>query len=402
MTETLLTPLLPFGVAPMEGVTGFAMRAFFSLASGVRAQATPFLRVTATYPHRHLPREFAPELTELRDVTPYQLTPQLMAVDTGDFLRAAAMFPATTPFIELNCGCPSPTCVGKGAGSSLLRVADEFHDTVGTLTRELGPGRLAVKMRLGFASAEEFPHLLQGISSAPLARLTIHGRTRPAGYKGKADWTPMALASDRTEVPVFASGDVVDRASLDAKLAVAPRIAGALIGRGALRNPWVFQELAGEPTRLSPEALVLAVATQALLQEYGATRLDDLYALVKDGLLQESCGTTADGWRKVYARLSPRAPLDLELSKPVLGRAKMLWSYLRSSLPEGCFEPRVLRARTLAELLGGIDAVARAAGPSLLLRHRPDLDWLYAGEGRKQEAGPRGEQGQDEGREQGV
>ncbi len=386
----------------MEGVTGFAMRAFFSLASGVRAQATPFLRVTATYPHKQLPREFAPELTELSDVTPYQLTPQLMAVETDDFLRAASYFPHATPFIELNCGCPSPTCVGKGAGSSLLRVADEFHDTVGTLTRELGPGRLAVKMRLGFAGADEFPALLQGIENAPLARLTIHGRSRPAGYKGKADWTPMALATERSGVPVFASGDVVDRASLDARLAVAPRIAGALVGRGALRNPWLFQELAGAPAQLSPEALVLAVATQALLQEYGATRLDDLYGLVKEGLLLESCGTSENAWRRVYDRLSPRAPLDLEVSKPVLGRAKMLWSYLRSSLPEGCFEPRVLRARTLTELLSGIDVVARAAGKSLLLRHRPDLDWLYAGEGRKQEAGPRGEQGQDEGREQSV
>ena len=70
---------------------------------------------------------------ELKDVTRYALTPQLMAVEPADFLRAAELFPDGTAFIELNAGCPSPTCVGKGAGSSMLRVADEFHETVATL-----------------------------------------------------------------------------------------------------------------------------------------------------------------------------------------------------------------------------------------------------------------------------
>lgn len=390
----------------MEGVTGFAMRAFFSLASGAPAQGTPFLRVTGTHPHRALPREFAPELFELKDVVPYRLVPQLMAVETDDFLRTAELFREAVPFIELNCGCPSPTCVGKGAGSSLLRVADDFHDTVRVLVRALGPGRLAVKMRLGFLAAEEFPTLLEGVREAPLARLTIHGRTRPQGYKGQADWRPMALATDRAAAPVFASGDVVDRKSLDERLAVAPRISGVLIGRGMLRNPWVLGELRdGAPARVQAEALVLAVAVQARLQEIAQEDAGALYALVKEGLLERTCGVDAERWRQVLGRLTKAQPAALEGSRQILGRAKLLWSYLRSSLPEPCFEPRVLRARTLGELLSGIETVARqASGPGgeLTFRHRQDLDWLYAGEGRKQEAGPSGEQRQDEAGEQRV
>lgn len=397
--------LIPLGVAPMEGVTGFAMRAFLYLASGTQALATPFLRVTATYPHRQLPRDFAPELTELKDVIPYELIPQLMAVESDDFLRATEFFPHATPFIELNCGCPSPTCVGKGAGSSLLRTADEFQDTVSTLAKALGPGRLAVKMRLGFAAADEFPALLAGIEKLALARLTIHGRTRPAGYKGQADWTWFALAAARATAPVYASGDIVDRQSFAAKLALAPAVKGAIIGRGVLRNPWIFQELTtGEAQDISPEALVLAVGSQALLQELALSQLSDLYALVKEGLLAEPCGTDAGRWRRVHDRLAQTlAGKDpLTVSRPILGRAKMLWSYLRSSLPPSCFEPRVLRAKSLDELLSGIRTVARDAGETLPLRHRGDLDWLYAGEGRKQEARPGGEQSQDERREQGV
>ncbi len=395
MPESQNTAALPIGVAPMEGVTVFPMRAWFALASGPASQGTPFLRVTPTFPHKLLPRAFAPELGELKDVTPYALVPQMMAADADDFVRAADYFPADVPFVELNCGCPSPTCVGKGAGSSLLKDAALFHSTIESLARRLGPGRLAVKMRLGFAAAEEFPDLLAGIKAMPLARLTVHGRTRPMGYKGHASWSAIARAAETMDAPVFASGDVVCRASFAERTGRAPVARGVIIGRGALRNPWIFAELrTGGPTAIETGALLYALACHAILHELFASKLEVLYASVKDGLLLESCGTDRERWRHAYERLATMLygtvpSLEegelagrLPLSRPIIGRCKMLWNYLRSSLPPDYFEPTLLRSKDLGELLDGILRL----GPRdrvLPLAHQGKWDWLYSGERRE-------------------
>jgi hypothetical protein len=71
---------------------------------------------------------------------------------------------------------------------------------------------------------------------------------------------------------------------------------------------------------------------------------------------------------------------NIELKRNTLGRAKMLWNYLRSALPERMFSPHILRAKTLNDLLVAIHRTAGSAGDDgMLLLHRPEIDWLYAG-----------------------
>ena len=393
-------PALPIALAPMEGVTNFPMRAWLHLAAAPAALATPFLRVTATFPNaRGLPPGFVPELVELPSgERPYAVVPQMMATEPDDFLRAADLFLTRgAPFVELNAGCPSPTCVGKGAGSSLLQDPDDFHAFVRRLAAALGPERVAVKMRTGFAGDDELPRLVSGLAPLPLARVTVHGRTRPAGYKGLARWDLIEHTARLCRAPVYASGDVVDGASLAARLAQAPSVQGVLVGRGALRNPWVFQELrTGESVALTPRALLAAIAAYALLHELHAERADELVRLVRAGLLAAPCGTAAAAWEQVYrtaaAALGVAAPdlaagpLEgtLALSRHTMGRAKLLWNYLRSSLPTAFFAPQLMRAADLGTLLAGI---RRLAAPELEapqpLRHEPGLDWLYSGSGRR-------------------
>jgi hypothetical protein len=70
------------------------------------------------------------------------------------------------------------------------------------------------------------------------------------------------------------------------------------------------------------------------------------------------------------------APFPEPAARATLGRSKMLWSYLRSSLGPDDFDPTVLRARTLGELLARI----AGRGPALLTpTHAPERDWIYAG-----------------------
>ncbi len=99
----------------MEGVTSLAMRLWFSLVSQPETMGTPFLRVTESFPLKELPWDYIPELTILKPYLSYRVIPQMMSVNAEEFMRAADLFSSIADFIELNCGCPSHTCVGKGA-----------------------------------------------------------------------------------------------------------------------------------------------------------------------------------------------------------------------------------------------------------------------------------------------
>jgi tRNA-dihydrouridine synthase len=374
----------------MEGVTGFPMRLWLHLASRPAAIATPFLRVTATYPARGFPEEFSPELFSLRGALPYELVPQLMATEPDDFLRTWAQLERVTPFIDINCGCPSPTCVGKGAGSSMLRDPVEFRETIATLAEGVGRGRLGVKMRTGFQAEDEFPELLRGLAELPLARLTVHGRTRPQAYRGKARWDLIAAAADAARAPVIASGDVVDHASLVERMASAPKIAGVIVGRGVLRNPWIFAELrTGQTVTVGARALVAALRVCALLHELHFTEPHALLDVVASGALTDSCGVDAEHWEVVASRLAEARTSREPPSRFTVGRLKLVWAYLRSSLPEAFFEPRVLRSPSVDGLLEHLGAIAKeyvgthgSAAAQLPLAHAARLDWLYSGERR--------------------
>lgn len=353
--------------------------------------STPFLRVTSTYPFKQIPPSFAPELFDLRDVVPYKIVPQLMAAETADFERVAVWLLPEAEFVELNCGCPSPTCVGKGAGSSLLKDPLEFQRTVDELVRALGPGRLAIKMRTGFHCDQEFANLLAAVADEPLARLTVHGRTRADRYLGQARWSLIQKAALEAKAPVAASGDVLDQSSYKERSALAPAAESVMIGRGALRNPWIFLELDRmQQVEIEPKVLLLALASYGILHELAEAHWSKLTHLVKDGLLERAAETQVDLWEEVFRKLFfalfhqfPRLQalghdLELPLQKTTLGRMKMLWNYLRSSLPTACFSPRVLRATSAGELLTGILGVT--AGFNVLpLKYQSELDWIYAG-----------------------
>jgi tRNA-dihydrouridine synthase len=242
--------------------------------------------------------------------------------------------------------------------------------------------------------------LLAGLASLPLARLTVHGRTRPDGYRGRARWDLMHLATQHATAPVVGSGDVVDLASFDALLREAPDLSGVIVGRGALRHPWIFSELRDRKSvSVTPRTLYLALATFAALIDLFAERQADLVRLARDGVFWTPCLTSEDAWEKVAQRLSLAAydtdahlgaahPFPGPIARATLGRVKMLWSYLRSSLPRPLFQPQVLRHRDLGAMLTHISSVAaESADPdgTLPLRHAPDLDWLYSGARKESE-----------------
>ncbi|WP_159455409.1 tRNA-dihydrouridine synthase family protein [Pseudobacteriovorax antillogorgiicola] len=377
-------PSANFGLAPMEGVSDLPFRLWMSLTSAPSFAGTPFLRVTPTYPKARIPRAFAPELDELRDVTSYSLTPQLMASSPADFLRVAERVLEHSPFVDLNCGCPSPNAVGSMAGSSLLKNPQTFADFVEHISRELGPGRLSVKMRTGFESHKEFRDLLQAIEGLPLHHVTIHGRTRAQRYDGLSRWQMIAEASRSLPYPVIPSGDITSASSVIDAGPYLDRIDSLIIARGALRNPWLFNELRSQSLQtVTAEVLVGSLAVLGSLYILSLRHEDLLFAAAKEGIFTNSCGTNGEAWRSVFERLqgflgTSQAWETLELPHFVMGRVKMIWNYLRSSLPDPFFAPQILRSRSFETLACGIQEAAKTCtSHNATLKHQEHLDWIY-------------------------
>jgi tRNA-dihydrouridine synthase len=81
------------------------------------------------------------------------------------------------------------------------------------------------------------------VQDAGAAALAVHGRTAAQSYGGDSDWRLIARVASEVGIPVFGSGDCVEAGQILRHLQESG-VAGVLVGRGALRNPWIFAQAA--------------------------------------------------------------------------------------------------------------------------------------------------------------
>lgn len=156
-------------------------------------------------------------------------------------------------FIDLNLGCPVKKFLKHGAGACLLRDPPKVAPLVAAMRRSIPDGVLSVKLRLGWDQRSITAPEVARIAEAEGADFAaVHGRTRAQLYRGRADCARIAEVVDAVQIPVFANGDIV---TADGALEVLRKTgaAGVMIGRGALRNPWIFSQIielaSGKPMR---------------------------------------------------------------------------------------------------------------------------------------------------------
>ena len=99
-----------------------------------------------------------------------------------------------------------------------------------------------MKTRVGFASEEEFGELLEVFGKHAIDMLSVHGRTVKERYQTPVHVDAVQAAVERLSCPVVANGNVVDVATGLGYLEKTGA-AGVMIGRGAIRNPWIFGQL---------------------------------------------------------------------------------------------------------------------------------------------------------------
>jgi tRNA-dihydrouridine synthase len=378
---------IQFGLAPMEGVTCLATRLWFSVTSQPDFAMTPFLRVTRDYPWKRVASTYAAEIFDLKGATNYRVIPQLMGTSPLDIERIAIPLLKASNFVDINCGCPSPKVVGSQAGSGLLEKCEVFDSFLNGLQERIGASQFSIKMRSGFTNHDEFPSLLNIVSKVKMSQLTLHARTRKERYTGLSKWNLIDMASTSCPFPVVGSGDIVHAQSLDTLLSQAPHVNKVIIGRGALRNPWIFNELRNHETvTLSTQTLLLSLACFAILQDQLARNPMKLFSLVARGLFLQLCGTNQILWEKLYSDLTTACyghfipTSELLVDRASFARVKMLWNSMRSSLGNEFMNPTLLRVSCFPDFEKGFLNITQQSKQLLHLNYYPQFDWIYSGE----------------------
>jgi tRNA-dihydrouridine synthase B len=176
-------------------------------------------------------------------------------------------------WFDLNAGCSVPKVVKTGAGAALLREnedVDRLCALARTMAERAGPGRVGVKLRLGWrADRPTYLEAARRLEQAGVGWLALHPRCGAQGFTGVADWDALVALRRAVSVPVLASGDLFT--AEDAAVCLERTgVHGVMFARGALRDPTVFARLrallAGEPEPArTPQALIGCIRRHAEL-----------------------------------------------------------------------------------------------------------------------------------------
>lgn len=199
---------------------------------------------------------------------------QLFGESADDFIRVAPLVQeAGADFIDINLGCPVKKVVKKGCGAALMRDPVFLEQFLTRIQRNIGLP-LTVKMRTGWSQEELTIHeCVSAAANAGCEWVAIHGRTRQQAYSGRADWDLIAEVKRRARLPIIGNGDIRD-AERAQSLYSSSGVDAIMIGRGALRNPWIFKQCTGAlGAALEPTPMQLLARYFELLKVVYDTRL---------------------------------------------------------------------------------------------------------------------------------
>lgn len=223
-------------LAPMQDVTDLAFMRVIAHYGAPDYFFTEFLRVHAqSQPEKHILRSID------ENTTGRPVFAQLIGEDLGHLARtAAALLTHPVAGIDLNLGCPAPKVYKKNVGGGLLREPAKIDEILGTL-RAAVPGLFTVKMRIGFEDTVHFDRIVDLVNHHRVDLLSVHGRTVKEMYRSEVHYDAIGQAVARARCPVLANGNVTSSGRARAILGET-RAAGVMIGRHAIRNPWIFRQ----------------------------------------------------------------------------------------------------------------------------------------------------------------
>ena len=296
---------LPFALAPMAGMTDTAFRRLVKRRGGCGLVVTEMVSSEGLVRGIDRTLEYAEYTEEERPVSI-----QIFGGDPEKMADAAQIVEGMgADIVDINMGCPVAKIAKHSAGCSLMREPAHAAAIVGAMAKAVRIP-VTVKMRAGWdATAINAPDLAKRVEDAGAAAVTVHGRTAAQSYTGFSDWDLIGMVASGVSIPVFGSGDCVEPRQMIDRLR-SSAVGGVLVGRGALRNPWIFEQAADLAAGRTPREISPAERAEFLL--------DYIDLLVKEH------STEADGFRHVAPGQAPSTDV------PARGRERWVINKLRA------------------------------------------------------------------------
>ncbi len=322
----------PFALAPMAGMTDTAFRRLVKRRGGCGLVVSEMVSSEGLVRGIDRTLEYAEYTEEERPVSI-----QIFGGDPEKMAHAAQIVEGMgADIVDVNMGCPVPKIAKHNAGCSLMREPDHAQAVVSAMARAVKIP-VTVKMRAGWNDQEiNAPELARRMEDAGAAAVAVHGRTAAQSYSGVSDWELIVRVAASLTIPVFGSGDCVEPSQLVQKLQDG-RVAGVLVGRGALRNPWIFEQASAMARGERPREITMCERGQFLLDYI-------------DLLLHERCGE-AEGFRHVAPTQSNAAAPARGHDKWVINKLRALNSWYTKGLDNGShLRTAINSAESIAQL----------------------------------------------------
>ena len=240
MTElTLLQELKknPFFLAPMAGITDHPFRSFMK-EMGCGIVTTELVSAKSLQMNHKRSKKLMSFNKDQRPVGIQIFGEDLEALSIG----AKIAENTGADFIDLNFGCPVTKIIKKGAGSAILKDLSFLRKILRAVKNSVSIP-VSIKVRTGWDYHSRNTHeVLKIANDEGIIWISIHGRTRAQAYSGKADWSYITEVKNRSPLPVIGNGDLTS-ANQILNLKKESQCDGMMVGRGCLKNPWLFQEV---------------------------------------------------------------------------------------------------------------------------------------------------------------
>lgn len=236
MTSSFPRLTFPAVLSPMAGVTDVAFRA---LAKKYGAGMTYTEFVSSAGLVRGSRRSI--DMIAV-DESEQPVAVQLFGNTTEEVVAAARLVEKQFDSIDVNCGCPAWKVIKTGAGSALLNNPAQIGKFVSMLVDAVDKP-VTVKIRIGIDDQHiNAVEVAQIIEESGAAALAVHGRTQEQGYRGAANWEVIKGVKEAVNIPVIGNGDVFTP-EVFAKRMEGSGVDAIMIARGALGNPFIFQQI---------------------------------------------------------------------------------------------------------------------------------------------------------------
>jgi len=257
----------PLVLAPMAGITDQYFRLILKRIGGVGLVTMEFISSEALTRGNERTRHMMQYSEEERplSIQIYGSRPERMA-EAAELVEAIG-----ADVVDINMGCPANKVLKGCAGAALMGDLGVAREIIRAVRRRVSIP-VTVKFRIGLDEARSnYLELGRVCEGEGVDAVALHGRTARQMFSGRADWERIRRLKESVAIPVSGNGDVDTPADAQ-RLWRETGCDGVMIGRAAIKNPWIFRQIAALRSGGTPIEPTLDERRDLILYHFGLLR----------------------------------------------------------------------------------------------------------------------------------